>query len=235
MMAGPVYEGADDYAALPLLMVKGSLPTARWGMFSGNLQDGLRWDLPSSSHLGMALLVGYDVGRKESLRILGGHNTRLMGMGDLDSTATVGGEVSWRLSSGRLFARGMQATNSRHYGGDDLGRTSNMQIGVASTHPLSPDVTLDTALYGTWGDSSEMMSRFGVTQEQASRSVFDEYRLGRGMQDMTLKVGAHWQWTPKVSLEGGMKATSLVSNARNSPLVDKSVGASVFLGALYTF
>ncbi|EOT1929377.1 MipA/OmpV family protein [Serratia marcescens] len=232
---GPVYEGSDDYAALPLLLVKGRLPTERWGTFSGSAEDGLRWDLPSSSSLAFALLAGYDIGRKERVRILGGHNTRLVGMGDLDSSPLVGGEVSWRLSTGRLFVRGMQATNNRTYGGRDLNRTAFMNIGVASDYPVSDVLSLATSVYGTWGDSGYMASRFGVSGEQAAHTTFDDYHIGRGMQDMTLKVGAHWQWMPKVSLEGGMKATALVANARNSPLVDKSVGASLYLGMQYTF
>lgn len=233
--AGPVYEGSGDYAALPLLLVKGRLPTERWGTFSGSAEDGLRWDLPSSSSLGFALLAGYDIGRKERIRILGGHNSHLVGMGDLDSSPLVGGEASWRLSSGRLFVRGMQATNNRTYGGRDLNRTAFMNIGVASDLPVSDDLSLATSVYGTWGDSGYMMSRFGVSGEQASHTAFGENPIGRGMQDVTLKVGAHWQWMPKVSLEGGMKATALVANARNSPLVDKSVGAALYLGMQYTF
>lgn len=231
----PIYQGSSRYEPFPSLAAKAVLPSDNWGTFTLSFPEGLRWDLPDVSTVGLAFLLGYDPGRKEKIRYLGGNNHHLRGMGDLDSTALVGAEGYLRLPVGRLYVRGMQAAGSRDYGGDDLGHTTYLEAGAASSLPLSAALTLDASLYGTWGDSHDMMARFGVTGRQAARSDFSEYHAGGGMRDVTMKTAVTWHLQPQVALQGGLKVYSLVSGARHSPLTDDTVGAGAFLNALYTF
>jgi len=234
-IVGPLYEGSSRYGVLPLLVAKAVIPTQDWGTFTAAFPEGLRWDLPGASSLGLALLAGYDFGRKEKIRTLGGSDSHLRGMGDLDGTAMVGAEAYWRLSAGKLFVRGWQAARSRDYGGDDLGHTAYLEAGASGSLPLSSTVTLDSALYGTWSDNHDMMARFGVTGQQSERSGFNEYHTGGGMRDVTLKTGVTVQLQPQISLQGGMRMYALTSGARRSPLTDNAVGAGFYLNALYQF
>ncbi|WP_371972989.1 MipA/OmpV family protein [Lelliottia nimipressuralis] len=235
LAVNPIYEGSSRYEPFPSLAAKAVLPSDNWGTFTLSFPEGLRWDLPDVSTVGLAFLLGYDPGRKEKIRYLGGNNHHLRGMGDLDSTALVGAEAYLRLPVGRLYVRGMQAASSRDYGGDDLGHTSWLEVGAASSLPLSAALTLDASLYGTWSDSHDMMARFGVTGRQAARSDFSEYHAGGGMRDVTMKTAVTWHLKPQVALQGGLKVYSLVAGARHSPLTDDTVGAGAFLNALYTF
>lgn len=235
MVVSPLYEGSSRYGVFPLLVAKAVIPTQRWGTFTAAVPEGLRWDLPGASSFGLALLAGYDIGRKEKIRTLGGSNSHLKGMGDLDGTAMVGAEAYWRLSAGRLFVRGWQATRSRDYGGDDLGHTAYLEAGASGSWPLSSTVALDSALYGTWSDRHDMMARFGVTGQQSERTGFNEYHTGGGMRDVTLKTGVTIQLQPQVSLQSGVKLYALTSGARRSPLTDNAVGAGLYLNALYQF
>ncbi|MCE1613551.1 MipA/OmpV family protein, partial [Enterobacter ludwigii] len=146
----PIYQGSSRYEPFPSLAAKAVLPSDNWGTFTLSFPEGLRWDLPDVSTVGLAFLLGYDPGRKEKIRYLGGNNHHLRGMGDLDSTALVGAEGYLRLPVGRLYVRGMQAAGSRDYGGDDLGHTTYLEAGAASSLPLSAALTLDASLYGTW-------------------------------------------------------------------------------------
>ncbi|MFC3945371.1 MipA/OmpV family protein [Pseudomonas gingeri NCPPB 3146 = LMG 5327] len=232
---GPLYEGSSRYAAFPSLKLKAVLPTESWGTFTAAFPEGLRWDLPGLAPFGVALLIGYDQGRKEKIQTLGGRDDYLRGMGNLDSTALVGAEAYWILPAGRLFVRGLQSSQNRDYGGESLGRTAYLEAGVATAYPLSSTLTLDSTLYGTWSNENDMMARFGVTAQQAARTRFDEYHPGGGMRDVTLKLGLTWQWQPQLALEGGIKTYALVSDARNSPLTDEKVGAGAYLNALYRF
>ncbi|WP_395609628.1 MipA/OmpV family protein [Pseudomonas sp. B22129] len=232
---GPLYEGSSHYAAFPSLKLKAKMPTEHWGTFTAAFPDGLRWDLPGLAPFGVALLIGYDQGRKEKIHTLGGRDDDLRGMGNLDSTALVGAEAYWILPAGRLFVRGLQSTQNRNYGGESLGRTAYLEAGVATAYALSSTLTLDSTLYGTWSNENDMMARFGVTAEQAARTRFDEYHPGGGMRDVTLKLGLTWQWQPQLALEGGIKSYALVSDARNSPLTGEKVGAGAYLNALYRF
>lgn len=235
LAVGPLYEGSSRYAAFPSLKLKAVLPTQDWGTFTAAFPEGLRWDLPGLSPFGVALLIGYDQGRKERIHTLDGRDDYLKGMGNLDSTALVGAEAYWILPAGRLFVRGLQSSQSRNYGGESLGRTAYLEAGVATDYALSSTLTLDSTLYGTWSNENDMMARFGVTAQQAARTRFDEYHPGGGMRDVTLKLGLTWQWQPQLALEGGIKTYALVSDARNSPLTGEKVGAGAYLNALYRF
>ncbi|TFY91927.1 MipA/OmpV family protein [Pseudomonas nabeulensis] len=235
LAVGPLYEGSSHYAAFPSLKLKAVLPTENWGQFTAAFPDGLRWDLPGLAPFGVALLLGYDQGRKERIHTLGGRDDYLKGMGNLDSTALVGAEVYWMLPAGRLFVRGLQAADNRDYGGENLGRTRYLEAGFASAYALSSTLTLDSTLYGTWSNDNDMMARFGVTAQQAARTGFEQYHPGGGMRDVTLKLGLTWQWQPQLALEGGIKTYALVSDARNSPLTGENVGAGAYLNALYRF
>lgn len=235
MAVNPIYQGSSRYAPFPSLMAKAVMPSDNWGTFTLAFPEGLRWDLPDVSTVGLALLLGYDPGRKEKIRYIGGSSHHLRGMGDLDGSALVGAEAYLRLPVGRLYVRGVQATSSRDYGGDDLGHTTWLEAGAAGSLPLSAALTLEASLYGTWSDSHDMMARFGVTGRQAARSDFSEYHAGGGMRDVTMKTTATWHLQPQVALQGGLKVYSLVSGARHSPLTDDTVGAGAFLNALYTF
>lgn len=231
----PLYEGSSRYEVFPVLALKAVMPTGHWGTFTAAFPEGLCWDLPNMSAFGIALLAGYDPGRKEKIRTLGGNNSYLKGMGDLDSTALVGAEAYLNLSAGRLFVRGLQATSKRDYGGDDLGRTAYLEAGAANSLPLAANMTLDSALYGTWSDRHDMMARFGVTGQQAARTDFREYHADGGMRDVTLRTALTVQVQPHVALQGGLKLYTLTAGARNSPLTDETVGAGAFLNALYHF
>lgn len=235
LAVGPLYEGSSHYAAFPSLKFKAVLPTENWGQFTAAFPDGLRWDLPGLAPFGVALLLGYDQGRKERIHTLDGRDDYLKGMGNLDSTALVGAEAYWTLPAGRLFVRGLQAADSRNYGGESLGRSKYLEAGFATAYVLSPRLTLDSTLYGTWGNDSDMMARYGVTAQQAARTRFDEYHPGGGMRDVTLKLGLTWQWQPQLALEGGIKTYALVGDARNSPLTGENIGAGAYLNALYQF
>ncbi|CAI2534159.1 MltA-interacting protein MipA [Serratia proteamaculans] len=91
----------------------------------------------------------------------------------------------------------------------DQGHTAYLEVGASSSLQLSSSLTMDSALYGIWGDSHDMMARFGVTGEQAERNGFSEYHAGGGMRNVTLKTGLTVQLQPHLALQGGMKLYAL--------------------------
>lgn len=236
LQVAPVYEGSSAYGLTALPVLRAQAPTQDWGTFSAGFPDGLRWDLPTGDIVGVALLGGYDPGRKASIRTLSGHNHALRGMGNLDGTAQGGVELSINYAPYRLFARGWQALETRRYGGEDLGRTKYAEVGLASDVPLSDTLGLSLETWATWSDRNDMMARFGVTPSQAARSAFHAHQAGAGLRGMTMQWGLDWQAGPQVTLEGGVRLTALTSNAaRNSPLTEKTTAGALFLDTLYRF
>lgn len=231
----PAYDGADAYRGL--LLPRATL-TAAGG--AGHLRlgfpDGLRWDLPVGDTVGLAVLGNYDPGRREQVRTLNGCGHRLHGMGDLGGTPVAGLEASLNAFPYRLFVRGMQGLRDRAYGGEDLGHTRWLDAGAGVTMPLGGAVNMNLQTWVTWSDGSDMMARFGVTPAQAARSGYRAYHPAGGLRSATLLWGANWQWTPRVTLDGGVTLTSLSSGvAGNSPLVRNTTTGGLFLDAMYTF
>ncbi|MEH4266050.1 MipA/OmpV family protein [Klebsiella aerogenes] len=211
-------------------------PTDDWGTFTASFPEGLRWDLPTGDLFGVALLGNYDPGRKESIRTLSGHNHHLRGMGDLGGTPMAGMDLSVNYAPYRLFVRGMQALRERHYGGEDLGRTAWLDVGVGANLPLSGSLGMSLETFASWSDRHDMMARFGVTREQAEHAQFQAHEAGGGLRGVTMRWGLDWQYSPNWRYEGGVQMTALTSKAvRNSPLTEKNVSGGLFLNALYTF
>ncbi|WP_436883358.1 MipA/OmpV family protein [Enterobacter asburiae] len=236
MAVAPVYEGSSAYTLTPLPLVKAVAPTQDWGTFTASFPEGLRWDLPVGDLFGVALLGSYDPGRKENIRTLSGHNHHLRGMGNLDGTTQAGVELSVNYAPYRLFVRGMQALESRRYGGEDLGHTAYADVGLGSEIPLSGSLGMSLETYATWSDRHDMMARFGVTPEQAARSGFHAHRAGGGLRGVTMQWGLDWAYSPQWSYSGGVRLMTLSSNAaRNSPLTEKTTSAALFLNGMYTF
>lgn len=235
MAVMPAYEGSSAYRGL--LLPRLSMAAAgEAGRLSLGFPDGLRWDLPVGDTVGLALLGNYDPGRRERVRTLSGGEHHLRGMGDLGGTPVAGLEASLNAFPYRLFVRGMQALRSRSYGGEGLGYTRWLDAGLGSSLPLGGGVAMDLETFVTWSDHNDMMARFGVTPEQAARSQYGVHRPGGGLRGATMQWGLNWQWTPQVTLDGGVRLSTLSSAAaRNSPLTQKTTAAGLFLDAMYTF
>lgn len=231
----PAYEGASQYAAEPVYDLAGEYRTTQWGTFSLGVIHGGRWQLPLSGPVGVALLMGYDRGRDERIRTLGGDNTHLMGMGDLGGSLEGGAELSYQFSAFRGYIKGMQAARSRQYGGDALGHTAHVDMGVDGHYPLSEQLTLSGNLFTTWANSGYMQGYFGVTQPQSERTGFASYAPGEGMKQVTMETALNYQWTSAVALQTGVELSRLTGDAKDSPLVDNALAGLVFVSASYTF
>ena len=235
MAVVPVYEGASSYSAEPLYDIAAGYDKSAWGDFSLGLHDGARWQLPLSGPFGIALLAGYDAGRDEEVKTLSGRNKRLKGMGDLKGAFETGIELSYKFDAFHAYVKGMQATKTRRYGGEDLGHTAYVDLGVAAVYPLSDALTLSTELSTTWANSGYQRGYFGVTQSQAQQTSFAAYRPGSGFKQVALNSALNYQWTPEIAFQAGVGVYTLLGDAAKSPIVEKKVAGIAFLSASYSF
>jgi Outer membrane protein V len=231
----PAYQGASHYVALPLYDLEGHLATDSWGAFTLGVVHGARWDLPLPSPFGVALLMDYDYGRKERLSALGSHDDHLRGMGDLGGSLEAGLELSYRMNPVRVYVKGMSATRERHYGGENLGRTAYVDLGVSRDYAINDQVTLQGNVFATWANGGYQRGYFGVTPLQAARTHFAAYHLGSGLKQFTARLALNYQWSPSWSFQAGGEAYRLAGDAADSPLVDKALAGMMFMGASYRF
>lgn len=233
----PVYPGALHYAALPLYDLSGTVRAGNLGTFSlGLIQgEGARWQLPLAGPVGVALLLDYDRGRKENIKTLGGHDTTLRGMGDLDGAVEGGLELSYRLKPMRLYMKGMRALKERDYGGSDLGYTTYLDVGGEGKYLLNPKLSLTMNAYLRWGDSGYEQGYFGVTRRQAEHTDYDHYSAGGGLQQVSAQAALNYQWTPNISFQSGVGVYRLTGDAADSPLVAKALAGMTFVSTSYQF
>ncbi|MGQ8701791.1 MipA/OmpV family protein [Serratia marcescens] len=231
----PAYPGASHYMAQPVYDLEGHLKTDSRGAFTLGIIRGARWDLPLPSPFGVALLMDYDPGRKERIRGLGSHDDHLRGMSDLGGSLEAGLELSYRMNPVRVYVKGMSATRERHYGGEDLGRTAYVDVGVMRDYAITDRVTLLANVFATWVNGGYQRGYFGVTSLQASRTAFAAYRPGAGLKQFTARLAMNYQWSPPLSVQAGGETYRLAGDAADSPLVDKALESMAFMSVSYRF
>lgn len=235
LAVAPAYEGSSHYVTQPVYELNGTYDSQDWGAFSLGLTEGARWQLPLSSPVGVAVLMDYDRGRDERIGTLGGHNNQLRGMGDLGGALEAGLELSYQLTPFKVYIKGMQATRERYYGGESLGHTAHVDMGVSGDYSVSDQLTLIGNMYTTWANDGYQRGYFGVTPEQAVRSGFAAYHPEAGMKSVTLDAALNYQWTPTVSFQTGVEVSRLTGDAADSPLVGNAVAGMAFVSTSYHF
>jgi outer membrane scaffolding protein for murein synthesis (MipA/OmpV family) len=189
------------------------------GWFAGS-NRGMGYNFSKDPALQYGLGLGLDLGRKESA------TGALTGMGSIASKVEYGTflnytpDRNWRLSS------------VLRYGSGDTGQGATANFGVNYALDIAPQWRLDVGVSTTWANAQSMQSYFGVSAAQSLTSGHAEYSPSSGIRDVGSSLNLSYQLTPKISITGGLKASSLVGDAMNSPIVTRphSVSGSLSLG-----
>lgn len=100
---------------------------------------------------------------------------------------------------------------------------------------IAPKWRLDLGVATTWANSQYMHSYFGVSTTQSPQSGHAVYSPTSGIRDVSSSLNLSYQVTPEISVTGGLKASSLVGDARNSPIVTSPQSVSGSLTVGYAF
>ena len=214
--AKPDYSGGDGPRAsvMPALEYQ-------WanGWFAGT-NRGVGYNFSKDPALQYGLGLGLDSGRKE------GATGALAGMGSIDSKVEYGAFANYALS------RNLQLSSVLRYGSGDTGQGATANLGANYSLDIAPQWRLDLGASATWANSQYMQSYYGVTATQSQQSGHAEYSPTAGISEVTTSLSLSYQVTPRISLSGGLKARSLVGDAKNSPIVTnpQSVAGSLSIG-----
>jgi len=246
VQSAPRYEGTGSrkVSALPVLQVEWSN-----GIFISGMSAGMH--LSSSPTVEYGPLLAIQPGRDESgagtdVDGIGLNATappapltpfargetpaRLAGMDEIGARLQVGAfyntylNPQWRLTSSLLVGAGREHDGARL----DLG-VQRLAFATGERHRLS--LTAGVGFVNRQFNETY----FGVTMAEASRSRFQAYQPGGGLQDVHL--GARWNWTlsPSWMLTSNLQAKRLLGDARKSPLTERSTNLTVSTAIAYRF
>lgn len=195
----PAYLGADDYRWQPLPVIDIS-----WGRFFLNARDGIGVNIIDTD----MLTVG------ASLTATNGYQRKYApeGIGKLSTGLGGRGFVTLR-KAGFIATTGITKGIS--------GGTKGLTVDASIAYPirLSSRFMLTPVVGATWANRKHNNRYFGVTEQQSLASGLPQYRAGSGFSDLTAGLSANYRLTDHISLSVTGAVTTLLGDAKDSPIV----------------
>lgn len=214
----PTYIGSNRSEVNPVPVVDAQYKD---GLFFANMTGVGSYFLQGDDYK-VGAAVGYQNGRDQDDDI---HNLR--GMGDVDGSLTA--NLLGKYQYGPVFFTGKVASAMT----GDYGTTADVYVG--SGYPLMDKLFLVGSVGTTWGDDEHMKNLFGVSSGQAVRSGYSRYDASAGLQDLSAILGLNYTVNTHWNVNTTLKASQLVGDAKDSPIVKDSFAPSMFVTAGYKF
>lgn len=211
----PAYQGADDYRFQPLPMVN-----VKWGRFFVNLQDGIGVNILDSEHVTVGV----------GLTPVGGYRAK-------DAPDGVG-KLSLGLG-GRGFVKLRHSGFEATLGATKIitGNTEGVIADASLAYPIpaSDKLMLIPSIGTTWGNRKHNNRYFGVTAPQAAASGLPQYRAGSGLVDAKAELALVYRLTDRIGVMAGGGVSSLLGDAKDSPIVYHKTQPYGILAVTYSF
>lgn len=203
----------------------------RWGRFSlasrsafavrgegGSAQGGLRVELVRSERWRSSLGLRWDSGRDED------SSAQLEGLGDVRATLRARLSLGYRFDHG--WRTGLSLTS------DVLGRGGGWQGEWSAGRDLrlTQAITAGAGLTLGFGGSRWQQAYYGITPEQAVRSVYRVYTPGAGLRDVAFSLGGRSELGDGWALFYGVSVSRLVDVSAASPLIRERSGWGLSAG-----
>ncbi|MGD8220800.1 MipA/OmpV family protein [Pseudomonas thivervalensis] len=213
------YSGIDrDNKAIPLIYFENEYlrvfgPNAEVKLAQLEINDTQQIDF---SLVGQYDFSGYDA---DDSRVFDG-------MSDRKSGFWAGAKVQWRTDWVDMHAEWLADVS-----GNSDGQRFN--LGLERTWRLGDHITLTPHVTAMWQDQKYVDYYFGVRDSEAriDRAAYD----GKSALNTELGVRGNYMFDQHHSVFLDLKATSLASEIKDSPLVNRSTENSTLFGYLYRF
>lgn len=200
------YQGSDERRTqvLPLL-------DYQWanGWFAGT-GNGLGYNFSRSPQFQYGLRLTADMGRDE------GRSVALRGLGDVDAKLEGGAFFNY------LLPQGFVLSSSVRYGAGQNGRGVVIDLGAGWSSPLGPKWRLGAGAALTVANADYMQSLFGVTAAQSVRSGYGVYTPDAGVRDLRASASLSYALSPRTTITGATSVSTLLGDARGSPLTRRT-------------
>jgi outer membrane scaffolding protein for murein synthesis (MipA/OmpV family) len=219
LLAGRQYQGSDERRTLVLPVLD-----YQWanGWFAG-VSNGVGYNFSSSAQLQYGLRLTAALDRQE------GRSSALRGLGDVAAKAEGGAFFNMLSPAGYFFS------SSARYGAGQDGKGLLLDLGAGYATSLAPQWRLGVGAAVTVANAAYLQSYFGVTAAQSARSAYAAYTPGAGLRDARVNASLTHVLNPRTSITGAATLSSLLGDAKNSPLTRQKTTASGLLAVSYAF
>ncbi len=222
----PEYEGAHDYHAVPVPLVKYESGAFFIDGDGGLPVLGLRTHLAPNWQAGV--FAGLRFGRDAD------DHDHLDGLDDIDAHGTTGAFLRWNDERWRVVLTATQALRSGYgtraelRGSYEVWRSGRSQVEVGA---------------GTvWGSHDDMSTWFSVDDSEAARSQaarngggLHAYSAGAGLRSATLSATWRYDLTQRWTMVTSVGVRTLLGDARDSPIVERRTSPYGMVGIRYRF
>ncbi|MBB5367743.1 MULTISPECIES: MipA/OmpV family protein [unclassified Janthinobacterium] len=222
------YSGSDKLSTMPLVAIDYAMAN---GFFASTMR-GIGYG-GQAGPLSYSLALGYRGERTDHKRngINGyGGSDYLKGMGD------VKGNASALLGMAYSPIPGVQLSVSSDIPLNNRDNGARLQFGAGGqiySKNDSQGVPQDTVSLGVqtgWGEKKYMQTMYGVSASQASNTAFKQYTPKGGFYEAQATVSWEHRFDAKWGLTAMAGVTSLIGDARKSPIVQRKTAP---VGAIY--
>ncbi|MCY7369428.1 MAG: MipA/OmpV family protein [Polaromonas sp.] len=218
-VAGRQYAGSREhrYMLVPLI-------DYQWksGWFAGTL-NGIGYDFSRRPDMNYGLRLTADLGRLEE------RSVALRGLGDIDIRPEAGAFFNYYVSPQ------VALTSSLRYGSGNERSGMVIDIGAAYSAMLAPQWRVGLGVTGSYVNADYMQAYFGVTPTQSARSGYAITTPSAGLRDIRASAALTYLISPRVSVTTGVSASSLLGDAKDSPLLRERNAVSGLVSVLYRF
>lgn len=217
----PNYAGSDEYRVVPTPLINyrsgNFFVTPRAGLPAMGLSFELAPDLETG------VFVGLELGRDSD------DSDRTRGMDDIDFHGAYGAFVEWTPGRYSLGAAYRQAAKSGYGGALEL-RTS---YAVVQTEQQQLRLGVSTE----WANSNDMQTWYGVSTSDAARSRenLSPYTASSGFKTAALFANWRYNLTKDWIVMSTVGVSTVLGDARDSPLTERKTNLFGSMGVAYRF
>jgi outer membrane protein len=211
--ATPAYQGSDNTRIIPIPAID-----IREGWFFANLRNGIGVIPITSEH--------FEIGA--STVFVQGYRGKDMPEGIDKLSDGVGARLFTNIRAGGLVAT-LGAVKIVSGGTKGMVADANLSypISVSSRFMLTPTVGT------TWANRKYNDRYFGVTLAEFLASGLPQFGMSSGFKDVSGMLTATYRLTGRITFSATGGVTSMIGNAKDSPLVEKKIQPSGILALTY--
>ena len=227
----PNYLGDDAYSVSAVPFIRATYEDR----FFASIEEGVGYALIESNGFRIGPLAQVEFGRDEdgssTFRVAGTKTTDLAGLGDIDTSVSLGAFADYKLGDVTLRAKAGQALGGHKGMKGEIGLSYNPII-----QDFGPPIILSIGPQLSYGDDDFSEAFFGVTPAQSIAAGLPAFAASNGLTSYGVSGLAIMPVSKTASLTFISSYKRLSGDAKNSPLVrQRGSKDQFFLGIIASY